>query len=94
MSRGGHNWKGSGTVDGSRSLDVMKLARAGYLSGPCSGSWQWTYVDGSRAWIRIMGGRDAITLDYRFKAGDGGWQPVKQRVPIRWIPCRFGGERP
>ena len=33
MSRGGHNWKGGGTVEGTRSLDVMKLARAGYLSG-------------------------------------------------------------
>ena len=93
MSRGGHNWKGAGTVEGCRSLDVMKLARAGYLSGRWSGGWQWTYGDGSRAWIQIMGGRDAVTLDYRFKADDKEWHPVNQRVPIRWTPCRFGGER-
>src|SRR5690349_4166599 len=94
MSRGGHNWKGGSTVEGSRSLDVMKLARAGYLSGRWSGGWQWTYGDSSRAWIQIMSGRDAVTLDYRFRSGGGDWDPVNQRVPIRWTACRFGGERP
>ena len=29
-------------VEGSRSLDVTKLARAGYLSGATAGSWQST----------------------------------------------------
>jgi hypothetical protein len=43
MSRGGQNWKGGGTVEGSRSLDVTKLARAGYLAGSRTGGWQWTY---------------------------------------------------
>ena len=70
MSRGGHNWKGGGTVEGSRSLDVMKLARAGYLSGPCSAAGSGRIGDGTTASIEIMGGRDAITLDYRFKAGE------------------------
>jgi hypothetical protein len=29
---GVHNWKDGGTAEGTRSLDVMKLERAGYLS--------------------------------------------------------------
>ena len=94
MSRGGHNWKGGGTVEGSRPLDVMKLARAGYLSGSRTGGWKWTYGDGTTAFIGITGGRQAITLDYRIRSSGEDWQTVQQRVPVRWTPCRFGGERP
>jgi hypothetical protein len=94
MSRGGHNWKGRGTVEGNRSLDVMKLARAGYLSGVRFGSWQWTYGDGTTSSIGITDGEQSITLDYRIRSGGEDWQTVQQRVPIRWTPCRFGRERP
>src|ERR1700687_455063 len=94
MSRGGHNWKGHGTVEDTRSLDVMKLARDGFLSRPCSGSMQWSYGDGSKASIGLKGERHAITLEYRAQVSGGEWQSVTQRVPIRWTPCRFGGERP
>jgi hypothetical protein len=94
MSRGGHNWRGGGTVEGARSFDVMKLARAGYLSGPRHGGWQWTYHDETRAVISITGGRDAVTLDYHVRSGGEDWQPVHQRIPIQWTSCRLGGERP
>ena len=94
MSRGGHNWKGGGTVEGSRPLDVMKLACAGYLAGSRTGGWQWTYQDGTTAVIGLTGGRQAITLDYRIKSGGEEWQFVHQSVPIRWTSCHFGGERP
>jgi len=94
MSRGGHKWKGSGMIEGTRSLDAMKLARAGYLCGSGSGGWQWSYQDGSTASIGISRGRDAINLKYRFQSNGGEWQSVEQCVPIRWTPCRFGGERP
>jgi hypothetical protein len=93
MSRGGHNWKGGGTVEGSRSLNVMMLARVGHLSDG-SFSWRWTYGDGTTASIQITGARDAVSLDYRIRSHGEDWQPVHQRVPIRWTPCRFGGERP
>jgi len=94
MSRGGHNWKGGGTVEGTRSLDVMKLARAGLLSGLHTGVWQWTQGDDTAATISIRGGRQQISLSYRTKSHGGEWQSVEQPVPIRWTPCRFGGERP
>jgi hypothetical protein len=94
MSRGGHNWKGTGTADATRSLDVMKLAHEGYLAGPQMGSWQWTYRDGSTASVLVTGGRYTITLDYRVKSHGEDWQSINQRIPIRWTPCRFGGERP
>jgi hypothetical protein len=95
MSRGGHNWKGGGTVDGTRSLDVMNLARAGFLSDWRRAGWQWTYRDGATtARIDIEGGSNAITLRYRVKSSGEDWASVNQRVPIHWTPCRFGGERP
>jgi len=94
MSRGGHNWKGRGTVEGARPLDVMKLARAGYLSGSKLGGWQWFSGGDRTATIGIIGSREAVTLVYRIQAHGEEWQDVKRRVPIRWTPCRFGGERP
>ena len=94
MSRGGHNWKGGGTVEGTRCLDVLWLSRAGFLSGLCSGSLKWSHGDSTTASIRVKGDRQALILDYRVKEGDGDWQTVQQRVPICWTPCRFGGERP
>lgn len=94
MSRGGHNWKGGGTVEGCRSLDVMKLARAGYLSDRRFGSWRWTYRDGAIASIDFQGGRHEIILAYRIRSDGEEWQSVRQPVPIRWTSCRFGGERP
>jgi hypothetical protein len=94
MSRGGHNWKGGGTVEGTRAIDVMRLLRCGYLAGPRLGNLQWTSQDGSIASVLVAGGRDGVTLDYRVKSHGGDWQSVKQRIPIRWTPCRLGGERP
>jgi hypothetical protein len=94
MSRGGHNWKGTGTVEGSLSLDVVRLARWGYLAGPVSGTLRWGYGDGTTASIGITGGWDAVILEYRVRSPGSDWEDVQQRVPIRWTACRFGGERP
>ena len=93
MSRGGHNWKGSGTVEGTRSPDVMKLARSGCLSRRSLGTCQWSNRDGTAASIQIIGGRDAVTLVYRYQVDGEDWQSVDQRVPIRWTLCRLGGDR-
>jgi hypothetical protein len=94
MSRGGHNWRGTGTVDGTRSLEVMKLARAGYLTYSMAGGWKWSSSDGTTASIGMTGGRDAVTLKYRIRSNGEEWQAVDQRIPIHWTTCRFGGERP
>ena len=73
---------------------MIKFARAGYLADSSIGMWQWTYRDDTTATVAIFGRRDEVTLEYRFRSGGGDWNPVKQRVPIRWTVCRFGGERP
>jgi hypothetical protein len=94
MARGGHNWKGGGVVEGTTSLDVMQLARADYLSGPRQGSWKWNDLGGMTASIQIKGSHELVTLEYRVRDASGDWHAVRQDVPIRWSPCRFGGERP
>jgi len=72
----------------------MKLACAGYLRGWRVAWWHWQYSNGDISSIDIEDGRDAIVLKYRTRSYGQEWQSVEQRVPIRWTPCRFGGERP
>jgi hypothetical protein len=72
----------------------MRLKDAGYLGEPQSGKLQWVSSDGSTASVLVTGGRDAVRLNYRIRSSGGDWQPVSQRIPIHWTPCRFGGERP
>jgi hypothetical protein len=95
MSRGGHNQVNGSVVEAVQCIDVMALARAGYLEGGRTGSWRWTYSSGQQSSIGIVGGADAITLRYNHRGfGQDEWQFVEQRVPIEWQPCRFGGQRP
>ena len=94
MSRGGHNWKGGGTVEGTRSLNVMHLKRAGYLVNFRRAGWQWTYRDGTRANIDIEDGRDSIKLNYRFKSYEQDWESVEQRVPVLWTPAALVARGP
>jgi hypothetical protein len=72
----------------------MRLARTGILASTELAYWQWTYRDGTCAIIEIGGGRDQIVLTYRYKSYGRDWETVEQCVPIRWTPCRFGGQRP
>ena len=69
MSRGGHNWKGRGTVEGARSLDVRILSRAGLLSGPSRGDCHWGPQDGTTGFVSITGERNSVTLDYQVRCG-------------------------
>jgi hypothetical protein len=72
----------------------MKLSRAGLLSVGRHSGWQWIGSDGTKTSIDIQGRRDQIILFYRFRSYGEDWQSVEHQVPIRWTPCRFGGERP
>jgi hypothetical protein len=44
--------------------------------------------------INVETERHRITLKYRSRRYGEGWADVKQRFPVAWTPCRFGGERP
>jgi hypothetical protein len=83
--------EGGTTIEATRSLDVIKLACAGYLGEARVDAWQWSYHGGSSARISIAGRRDAVRPNYRVRSPGDKWQWVSQRVPVRWSPCRFGG---
>jgi hypothetical protein len=81
-------------VEGSRSLDINRLNRAGCLRPGYWGGWEWKQ-DGERvAWIRLRCEGDRLVLSYRVRHHGGAWQDVEQPTPIVWMPCRFGGARP
>jgi len=85
---------GRKTCESCHALDVRRLYRKGLLSVGQYYSWQWTCngeLDGD---IRIRTETDRMVLTYCIRQRGGEWEPVEQRVPIVWTPCRFGGRRP
>jgi hypothetical protein len=82
------------TVEGSRSLDINKLNKAGCLRPGYWGGWEWKR-DGERvAWIEFRRDEDRLVLSYRVRRHVGEWQEVEQPTRIVWTSCRFGGTRP
>src|SRR3712207_7507078 len=93
---GGHNRKGRLTTAEVRSIDANAFRRAGVLRLGFRGGWQWSYADGTRAWIGLLM-RDAacLVLVYRYRRGGAGARRgVGQPTPVVWRPCRLRGARP
>ena len=87
-------WGWRATVESTRSIDVLRWNREGYLEPGRWFSWAWTR-DGERvATINVAAERGRVVLDYRVREHGGEWEKVRQEVPIDWTPCRFGGQRP
>jgi len=83
-----------GTVEGCRSIDVIRWYRLGYLKSHRWFSWVWTSDGEQTASITIESQRQSVTLKYRIRTYGEDWSDVEQRVPIEWTPCPLGGERP
>jgi hypothetical protein len=85
---------GKGKIEAARTLDVCRLSKAGVLRDGWFGGWEWSR-DGERvASISMIGGRDLITLSYKFSRASSAPDSVRQTVEIEWRPCRYGSERP
>jgi hypothetical protein len=82
------------TVEDCRSIDVIRLHKAGCLAPGWSGGWEWTR-DGERvASITVCAGPDRLHLSYRVRVAGDDWEDVDEPVRIVRVPCRFGGTRP
>lgn len=82
------------TTDGLLWLDVRKLAREGWLQPGRASTQTWTRRGQPAGTINLIAGRDAVTLDYRVKGPqDADWRPIRDRIPLAWTPCTYGGER-
>jgi hypothetical protein len=85
---------GKTTVESCRCIDVLDWHRRGCLRSPRRFSWAWRQ-DGERvASINVETERHRVTLKYRSRPYGGDWAGAKQRIPVAWTPCRFGGDRP
>jgi hypothetical protein len=85
---------GKNTVEGCRSIDVLRWHKLDYLRSPQLFSWAWT-MDGERmASINVETERHSVMLKYRSRSYGEDWSDVEQRIAVAWTPCRFGGERP
>ena len=69
---GRRSGSGRDTVEASRSIDVNRLRRAGYLRAGWAGGWQWTHEGEKVASINLRAEHERLHLTYRvrFRGGD------------------------
>ena len=90
---GGHNSKGRRTVESQYRLDATDLKRRGLLQEGRVAHLSWTGSHGqSGPSLRVIGGADALTLDYAWRRGDGPWQRHKEHVGLARVGRHMGGE--
>jgi len=95
LGSGGHNARNRGAVEAHRRLSANSMQKAGVFREGWSGRWGWTGGDGeATSWIWIVGGRDEIRLDFKFRESGGDWQPVDQSVTLTRVPKPFGNDQP
>jgi len=98
MPRYYYPYNSKDTVERVRSFDVAFLKKYGYLVADQikSGSVVWSR-DGrevARIDIRVDMQSPSISLSYRTrKRGEENWKSVDYSLPLRSIPCYFGGQR-
>lgn len=90
----------AGVVEKSLILDIGLWHRRGVLQPGGFVTCQWTRdgreIGSIGAWPITREGEErisAVTLVYRAGTGSDA-HDVKERVPVVWTPCRFGGMRP
>lgn len=81
-------------VEDYRALDIRSIHRAGALVAGRSCSWEWRRRSEVVASIGLAAeSRERLRLSYRVtKAGQS--EEKDYPVPITWMPCHLGGERP
>jgi len=85
---------GRDKVEYSRSIDVNRLHKAGFLTPSCTRSWRWTQDGEKVASINLRAEPDRLHLAYRVRIAGGGWESIEESVRLVRVPCPFGGVRP
>ena len=81
-------------VEHCRSLDVNRLHRAGCIRPGYWGGWKWSQDGEDTGSIGLRGEEHRLRLVYSYQRGGGEWEKIDVSVPITYVPCRYGGERP
>jgi hypothetical protein len=91
---GSGRYGGRPTMEGSRSLEVNRLHREGWLRPGWTGTLRWSRDGEDAGSIGLRASEGRITLTCRYRWLDEEWQDVEEQVPIVRTPCHFGGVRP
>lgn len=81
-------------AENCRSLDVNRFHRSGCLTAGASGYWVWSLDGEEVARISYRTNENCLTLDYRVRQNGGEWEPIEQPVPLEYVSCHYGGQRP
>jgi len=84
---------GKTTVESCRSIDVLEWNQLGYFRSPRLFSRVWTRGGEPSALVLAQIDRNSVTIKHWSRSGND-WTNAKQRIPIVWTACCFGGERP
>lgn len=89
---GGHNNKGRQLVEAQYRLDASEMKRRGAFVAGYDAHLIWRGTDGaSGPSVRVLGGPDAIRLEYSAKQSDGIWQHREEHIPLLLSPRNYGG---
>lgn len=79
-------------VESTRAVDVLRWRRDGVLPGP--GMFSCTWSGDRETVVNVYHEPGSVVLSYDYPTGEGAVEPVRERVEVVWVPCRFGGCRP
>jgi hypothetical protein len=92
LGSGGHNNKGRRLVEAQYRLDASEMKRRGAFVTGYDAHMTWRGSDGaSGPSVRVLGGPDAIRLEYSVKQPDGSWQRREEYIPLLSSPRNYGG---
>lgn len=94
LGSGGHNSKGRRIVEGQYWLDAGDLKRRGLTRTGNVSRLSWSDKDGTvQRSLRVVGGDEAIRLEYAFRQREGPWRPHEERIALVHHPRHFGGHQ-
>lgn len=95
---GSGRWGGYGkksTVEECRVLDIATFRQRGFLRAGYTGNCRWSDWQGNEvASIGYAATGNAIRLYYTIHWRDREPEQIDYPVPVVWVPCNFGGQRP
>jgi hypothetical protein len=75
-------------------MDVNRMHREGSLRLGSRGHWVWSRGGEEVARIGYKKTETGLVLDYRIRQNGGDWQPITQIVPLTYVDCHYGNQRP
>lgn len=81
-------------AESCRSLDVNRFHREGCLRPGHQGNWVWSHDGEEDGRIGYRATETSLILDYKFRPYGDDWVPITETVPLTYLDCHYGGQRP